>query len=149
MNIQEAYEQVNKFNTIAGVLDNPNYETLDLYNSLGFEELSESITALEEDNKVEILDGCLDEFFIICGKMQILEKMGYNVQEGLKRVCENNLSKFPTKEMVDEHTLQEYPSSTYNKEFDTFAIKNSIGKIMKPPGFIPVDLSYLIPGGNI
>lgn len=147
MNIQEAYEQVFKFNKIAGVLDSPTYDTVDMYNSLGFEEMSESITALEEGNKVEVLDGCLDEFFIICGKMQILEKMGYNVQEGLKRVCENNLSKFPS--VVDGCTrLKEY-TATVNKEYNVYVIKDINGKVRKPEGFVPVDISDLVPGGAI
>lgn len=146
MNIEEAYNSIKKFNTISGTLDNPSYNEVDLYNSLGFEELSESIIALEENNAVEILDGALDEFYIICGKLQILEKMGYNVQEGLKRVCDNNLTKFPPQEK-GPYLL---PDNTYtqdvNEEYKVIVLKNKVGKIMKPSGFRPVDLSDCVPG---
>lgn len=142
--IATAYQQVKKFNEIAGTLDNPTIETVDLYNSLGFEELSESIAALEENDPIEILDGALDEFYIICGKLQILEKMGYNVEEGLKRVCENNLTKFPV--VLDAHTIwPEQYQQMYNTKHKVIVLKNQAGKIMKPPGFKPVDISDCIP----
>lgn len=142
--IATAYQQVKKFNEIAGTLDNPTLETVDLYNSLGFEELSESIAALEENNPIEILDGALDEFYIICGKLQILEKLGYDVEEGLKRVCDNNLTKFPPVEKADSIWPEEY-KKFYNDKHNVIVLKNQAGKIMKPPGFKSVDISDCVP----
>lgn len=142
--ISTAYQSILKFNEISGTLDKPDYATVDLYNSLGFEELSESITALEDNNIVEVLDGALDEFYIICGKLQILEKMGYNVEEGLRRVCENNLAKFPTFVPSVAHNA-EY-TYTLNKKHGVIVIKDSNGKVRKPFGFEPVSLSDCVPG---
>lgn len=143
--IATAYQQVKKFNEIASVLDNPTIETVDLYNSLGFEELSESIAALEENNPIEILDGALDEFYIICGKLQILERLGYNVEEGLKRVCDNNLTKFPTTENNTTNTWNSDWTATNNKKYKVMVFKNQAGKIMKPHGFKSVDISDCVP----
>ena len=142
--ISTAYQSVKKFSEIAGVLDNPTYETVDLYNSLAFEELSESITALEENNHVEILDGAIDEFYVVCGKLAILDKMGYNVEEGIKRVCENNLSKF--KEEIDLNFVwgQEFKAE-FNNKYKVWVVRDGNDKIRKPAEFMPVDLSDLVP----
>lgn len=141
--ISNAYESVYKFHEIAGVLDNPDYETVDLYNSLAFEELSESITALEENNPVEILDGAIDEFYIACGKLAVLEKMGYNVEEAIKRVCDNNLSKFPKVENGCAHN-KEF-TATINKKHNVYVIRDENKKIRKPVGFVGVVLDDLVP----
>ncbi len=147
IDLNVAYASVKKFNTISGVLDSPDYFTLDLYNSLGFEELVESVDALEQSNPVEILDGALDELYIILGKLQILEKMGYNVQEGLNRVCNNNLSKFPVISGVSDVWPKDYQKFV-NTEYNVIVLKNKEGKTMKPPGFKPVDLSDCVPKDN-
>lgn len=145
--IATAYQSIKKFSEISGVLDNPDYDTVDLYNSLGFEELSESITALEENNPVEVLDGCIDEFYIVCAKMAILEKMGFNVEEALRRVCENNLSKFPDISNNKTNVWSPEYEAMINKKHQVLVLKNKAGKVVKPPGFKPVDLSDLVPGG--
>ena len=141
--IAKAYTSVKKFNEIAGTLKAPSLELLDLYNSLGFEELSESISAFEEKNTVEILDGSLDELYIIFGKLQLLEALGMNVTEGIKRVCENNLSKF----IPDGNALR-YPADVIaerNEKYGVTVLRRADGKIQKPIGFSPVDLSDLVP----
>lgn len=154
--IASAYQSVKKFGEIAGVLDNPTYDTVDLYNSLGFEELSESIAALEENNPVEILDGAIDEFYIICGKLAILDKIGYNVEEGIRRVCENNLSKFPQQTEDGSHAIFALDNgytvegrAIFNrtlKAFEVFTVyQDANGKIRKPEGFKSVNLSDLVP----
>lgn len=143
--IAAAYESVKKFSTIMGTLDNPTLDTLDLYNSLGFEELSESISAFENKDAVEVLDGALDEFYIACGKLQVLEALGMNVEEGLRRVCENNLSKFPS--IADGcRYLKEY-TKTENTEFNVYVIKDNNGKVRKHEDYKAVDLSDLVPKG--
>jgi hypothetical protein len=142
--IKEAYESIKKFNKISGVLDNPTLETVDLYNSLSFEELSESITAFETQDAVEVLDGALDEFYVICGKLQILEALGMNIEEGLKRVCENNLSKFLS---VSGEVWPLEMGKFYNPEHKVMVLKDKQGKIIKPFGFTPVDLTDLVPQG--
>lgn len=157
--IASAYQSVKKFSEIAGVLDNPTYDTVDLYNSLAFEELSESITALEENDPVEILDGAIDEFYIVCGKLAILDKMGYNVEEGIRRVCENNLSKFPQQTEDGGHEVFALENgytmegkAIFNKVLKAFEVytvyQDANGKIRKPEGFKSVDLSDLVPGAE-
>lgn len=143
--IAAAYEQVQIFNEVAGTLDNPTIDTLDLYNSLGFEELSESITALEEQNAVEVLDGALDEFYIICGKLQILEKMGMNVQEGLRRVCANNASKYVPQGQPLQY--DECLVATLNQKHNLWVLRNKEGKVKKHSNFVEVDIVDCVPEG--
>jgi hypothetical protein len=128
------------------VLDNPTYDTVDLYNSLAFEELTESIDGLETGNKEEIIDGAVDEFVIVCGKLQILEAMGYDVAEAIKRVCDNNLSKFPSLDAGCAYN-KEFELSV-NEKYNVYVIRDKNGKIRKPEGFVSVDLSDCVPKGG-
>lgn len=142
--IGKAYQDIMKFNRISGVLNNPTLDTLDLYNSLSFEECSESIEAYETQDAPNILKEAIDEFYVICGKLQILEAMGMNVQEGIKLVCDNNLEKY----IKGDDESFDWPTEgkcTFNKEYNVFVIRNAAGKIMKPSTYKKVDLSHLVP----
>lgn len=140
--VDDAYESIRKFNTIAGTLAAPTLETLDLYNSLSFEECSESIEAFETQDAPNVLKEAIDEFYVICGKLQVLEAMGMDVTEGLKLVCENNLTKFPTGSV---QYSDEIYTRAWNSEHNVFVLKNADGKVMKPCTYKKVDLSGLAP----
>lgn len=141
--LDEAYDSIKKFNIIAGTLKAPTLETLDLYNSLSFEECCESVEAFETQDAPNVLKEAIDEFYVICGKLQVLEAMGMNVAEGLRMVCENNLQKFtPAGKPLsydNNHTV------TFNEEFQMFVLKNADGKVVKPCTYKKVDLKGLVP----
>jgi hypothetical protein len=143
--IFKAFRDIQKFNKIMKTFEGNLVDKLDLYNSLGYEELCETIYAVEANNSVEALDGVLDEFIIIVGKMLILEEAGFNVAEGLKRVNKNNMSKLiPVGEAV--HYNPEF-TKELNEEYQVYVLKDSNGKTRKPSNFVSVDLSDCVPEG--
>lgn len=154
--IAEAYKQVELFNIVAGNLDNVTPESIN--NQLGFifEELEETIEAVEwtsvaqdlDDNldydpDVEVLDGACDLFVTVAGLLQKLEAAGYDVAEAISRVNANNLSKFPSASVSTVGTIR--PEGTYvvsNERFNVLVFKDvTTDKIKKPLNFVPVDLT--------
>ena len=142
MLIEEAFEQVRKFNEIAGVFEKVDEESINLQLSLCFEELEETITAFEKGDAVELLDGAVDIFVTGCGLLLKLDAMGFNVQEALVRVNANNLSKFvPVGEYLNySHDL----TPTVNEKYQVTVLHDASGKIRKPNTFVPVDLTDLV-----
>jgi hypothetical protein len=160
MNIQQAYDDVKKFNSIAGNLSNVTPKSINSQLDFIHEELCEASAALGHEacdcgqeeatpDAVELLDGACDLFVTVAGLMQKLEAAGFNVQEALKRVNENNLSKFPEckgyclyvdpslcPEGAEQH-LTQYGRVVFKREHD--------GKIMKPTNFVTVDIADCVP----
>jgi hypothetical protein len=177
--IREAYKNVKLFNQIASNLDNVTPDSINCQLSFIFEELSETIEAVErgiypegrydDDNKdpnynpeVELTDGVCDLFVTVAGLMQKLECAGFDVSGALKKVNENNLSKFPSGDLptVNYNPLSErivnkfklendieniQPPNTikeYNSQYSVYVFKDKeTGKIRKPTNFVPVNLS--------
>ena len=77
--IAEAYQQVELFNEIASNLDNVTIDSLDNQLSFVFEELVETIDALESKDDKEKIDGLADIFVTVEVLFQESEKAGYNV----------------------------------------------------------------------
>lgn len=92
------------------------------------EEAEELFRALEDEDKIETLDAVADILFVVLG---FAERKKLRWREALERVAENNLSKFPL-----------VKSSGTN--WERVPIKDKHGKIQKPSGFVPVDLSDLV-----
>ena len=134
------YNQVKKLNAVAGNLDNVTPESVSNQLSFIFEELQETIDALEAGDDEELLDGCADLFVTVAGLMQKLDAAGFKVAEAITRVNENNLSKFnSTGNFQPPNT-----NAVYNKQYDLFSfINKDTGKIMKPTNFLSVDLEGL------
>lgn len=139
----DAFASIYDFNKIGGVFNKPADEMVDLYNSLSFEELSEGIAAFESENAVECLDAAVDEFVIIVGKLQILNAAGFKVGEAIRRVNENNHSKYIPKGQFVKYNSDFH--TEYNEEYGVSVIKDCNGKIRKPANFQAVDLSDLVP----
>lgn len=131
------YNQVKKFNSVAGNLDNVTPESISNQLSFIYEELVEGIDALEAGDDEELLDGCADLFVTVAGLMQKLDAAGFKVAEAITRVNENNLSKF-------DSTGNFQPPNTnavYNKQYDLYAfLDKETGKIRKPTNFASVNL---------
>lgn len=141
MNILDAYLSVKKFNTIAGNLTNITPDKVDKQVSLIYEELVETIDALESKDPKELLDGAVDVFVTLAGLLQQLDEAGFEVGDALERVCHNNLSKFPSASepivVAGEYKLEK------NEEYNVWVLKNENGKIMKPPCYEKVSLDGL------
>lgn len=149
-NIQTAYEQIKKFNQIAGVLNGANHEAtlnnVELYLSLIKEELEETYDAFTTEDIQEVVDGACDMFVVASGLMQVLEASGVNIEKALARVCANNLTKFPMEhEWVQNEELQPLDATVHTTPYGHVVFKRDDGKIMKPTNFVPVSLSGTFP----
>lgn len=153
--IGKAYKSVHKLNTAFGrfegtITQAQRTRQLELIR----EELAEGIDAAETGNLVEEIDAACDLFVTVAGYMQQLERMGCNVQEALKRVCENNMSKLIASDDVDEmnKTIHKYKADGIDVLIDKSAlqgyvvVKNPLtGKALKPASFVAVDIADCVP----
>lgn len=142
--IQEAYNNVFLFNKIATNLDAVTPESVDNQLSFIYEELVETIDAIESFNEVELVDGACDLFVTVAGLMQKLEAAGFDVAGALAKVNANNLSKFPDYDVRGSHLLYQPNNTTINvnEQYSVVVYKDvETGKIKKPTNFVPVDLS--------
>lgn len=150
-NIAAAYQQVAKFNEIAGNLKRYHNEAdLDsISNQLDFieEELEETIQAFVHGDAVEVLDGACDLFVTVAGLLQKLELNGMKVEEALARVNENNLSKFATVEEFDKHPDMCPPNAVPTEgAFNRVVFKREYdGKVMKPTTYTAVNIVDCVP----
>ena len=142
MNMEEFYESVEEFNNICGNLQGDMVQLVDNQIGYQFEELTETIDAFEKQDAVELLDGAIDSLYIVVGLLQKLESAGFNVREAMKRVAENNLSKFPD---TCGFPYNKDFSVSYNEKYGRWIIKDGSGKVRKPDNFVPVDLSDCVP----
>jgi NCAIR mutase (PurE)-related protein len=147
MNIEDHYCGVYAFNKIAGNLANADAKSVEAQIKVVVEEVKELEKAFAEKDSVELLDGVCDAFVTVAGLMQQMSAAGFNVDKALQRVCENNLTKYPTE--VTKQELEAYQwnlwTVTYNKEYDCYVLKDANGKIRKPAGFVSVGISDLVP----
>lgn len=147
----KAYSEVKKFNEIAGQLDVVTEESIALQLDLIQEEYLETVEAFDGKNNVELLDGAIDMFVVVSGLLQKLEASGYNVAEAMKRVTDNNLSKFPAwQDMKGIPLPSDFSGANgwthyLNEEYLVWVIRDGNGKIRKPEGFQSVELHGLTP----
>jgi predicted HAD superfamily Cof-like phosphohydrolase len=117
------------FNTEPTLLDADNWW---LRNDLMIEEVKEYADACKDENKVEILDALVDQMYILCGTI-VSHGMQNVFNEAFKRVHENNMSKLVDgKPLINEEETEHYDAS------------KPVGKVLKPKGYVPVDLTDLI-----
>lgn len=140
--IGESYEDIKKFNEIASNLEGDMVAKVDHQLSLIFEELTEAIEGVETGNAQELLDGAIDTWVTAVGLLQKLEAAGFDVAKAMRKVDENNLSKFPY-----SCGFQHDPefNITLNDKHQRWVIKDENGKVRKPADFEPVDLSDCVP----
>jgi hypothetical protein len=143
--IQEAYDSVKVFNQLAGNLNAVTLAKVDNQVSLCFEELTETIDGVEAKDMTELLDGACDMFVVGAGLLQQLEAAGFDVARALKRVTDNNLTKFPLEMSTEDMATAK--AAGYSINFDSnnyrYVLKNSAGKVMKPAGYKSVKLNDL------
>ena len=109
-------QTVNHFPTL--VKDNDSKLRYDLMR----EENIEYKTANDEKDLTEILDACIDMFYVLAGTINT-HGLQDVFEEGLKIVHENNMTKVGP---------------------DGVVLRNPDGKVLKPAGYKKVDLSNLI-----
>lgn len=147
MNIQDRYNEVATFNEIAGNLDNVTVEKLEAQMKVVLEEVKELKDAFDGQNSLELLDGACDSFVTLMGLLQQMERAGFKVDEALKSVNENNLSKFPKTVSIPAAAayFENGWKVEYNKEYECYVLKDGNGKIRKPLHFESVDIMDYLP----
>ena len=96
-----------------------------LYKNLIREEFDEFVKAYLENNDEEQLDGCMDLIWVILGYCYM---RGYDVKGAWEEVARSNLSK------IDRLSGK--------------VLKREDGKVMKPDGWTPPDLSKFVGEGK-
>lgn len=147
MNIQKHYESVEKFNDIAGNLNNVNVASIEAQMKVVVEEVKELQDAFDSQNALELLDGACDAFVTLSGLLQQMQRAGFDIDTALKLVNENNLSKYPPTVSIPAAAsyFENKWTVVYNKTYDCYVLKDGNGKIRKPIGFQPVDIVDCLP----
>lgn len=127
MDVKNAIEMVSKFmiacdQEVKNIPSNVEDKTTSLRYNLMSEENREYFVACLQDNKVEILDALIDMAYILFGTVAS-HGMTEEFIEGFELVHQNNMTK-----------VQE----------DGKVLKNPEGKVLKPTGYTPVNLSSLL-----
>lgn len=148
------YEACCIFNEVAG--NNKKLTLKDFENQQGYnmEECQEISAGIATNNVAEIFDGVLDNFVTNMGHLQRLKALGFDIEKGMAAVALNNLSKY-----IDEYdkdrlwaTFEKYKKEgvevyrEFNERHKLWAVKRtSDNKVMKPVGFVSVQLDQFIP----
>lgn len=123
--MKEFLNKVREFQVASGqpTNDKPtncNYRETELRHDLMLEENGEYFDATEASNLTETLDACVDMAYILFGIINM---------HGLQDLFEEAFSLVHTNNMT--------------KVVDGKVIRNASGKILKPEGYVPVDLKKL------
>ena len=112
---------------------------LELYGNLLREETEETVKAIRETNRKEIVDGALDAIWIAT---MILNIEGVDLDEGIQVVYDSNMSKLSEEKVeTDTRTSEE----TYvNGKTKWIVRRIEDGKIMKPSSFVEPDITKLL-----
>lgn len=94
-----------------------------LYYNLIKEEMGELIDAWQSDNRVEMVDACIDIIYVVCG---LMHSMGLDPQPFWDEVQRSNMSKFTKK-----------PDGGYE------VLRREDGKILKPSTYSAPDLASI------
>ena len=120
---------------------------------------TDPITLSTEECIVGILDGVIDTNVTSFGLLQIAGPY-MNTAKAATIICQNNLTKFHTTERAAEDTVTSYGFDSANDRYITYLESVSIeglppvyvvkrytdNKVMKPAGYVSVDLSECIVG---
>ena len=146
------YTDVKEFNCIAGKLEYP-VQRKTLKNAV--ERIEEELNELRykgvlDENPKEILDGIVDVLVTAFGFAQLLERNGYNVARAMRKIAHNNLTKFVDDSQIAQDTVKMYADKgeeCYVKnDLDKFVVlRKSDDKVMKPIGYISVDINDCLP----
>ena len=144
-----------QFNEIAGNNTNTSLDSFKAQQRCLIEEVNEISTGLENKDVEEVLDGVVDTLYVAIGMLHKLEEMGIDTNEAMKRIGENNLSKFPVfNREVIEKTLDVYKQKGISLTYRTYVTNDGTvvvftdenAKVKKPFGFQSVELTDLVAG---
>ena len=153
------YKRVNEWNVKAGAQDHPPFSTewwkaVELQTKLLVEESTEAYDASKYEDSVELLDGAIDTMVIAFKFLDMLDKAGFDISGAFESICTNNDAKIfdsfyqacEEKEKLEQRDDVEYTVQTaVENGLPYYTIRRLDMKIVKPVGFIHVDLSDFVP----
>lgn len=151
--LEASYNDVFVFNDLAGNTNKLSLTDIKNQTRLILEEAQEIMDGVNNNDPVEVLDGVSDLYVVLNGLTSKLVSLGFDVSTALKQTNENNLSKFPSSEVIAKDTVAMYKAqnveTTYsiNHSHGRYVIKDANGKVRKPIGFVSNDLSNCLPEG--
>lgn len=154
MQLNKIYNDISKFNMVAGKSPIPNdWEQKKNQLARVLEEVKETITAVENKDKLELLDGFCDILYTALYLGEMLKADGIDVQGAMEEVCENNLSKFTLSYEFARKSSWLYENSgvevylSQDEETGYFSVKRiSDDKVMKLINHQSPDLKKFIVG---
>lgn len=151
-NISDFQVDCYAFNEIANKHNKTTLKDIEFQYKLILEETKEiKDKGIDQNNVKETLDGVIDVMVTALGLLQKLEYLGVDTNKAMKDTAENNLTKYPSKELTAIQTAMMYEEDgiavnvEYNSDYELFVIKNWNDKVMKPIDFESNDLSNCIP----
>lgn len=159
--MQDMAEQVIKFNVMAKGIDpiyspvsKEFYDRLSVQLKLLRDEVDETLEAIENKDNPEILKETIDVGVVWMGMMGILRAAGFNIQQGMEDVCNNNLSKIlsdeeeakKSVEVLADQGVEAYVEEVFYMGETYYAVRRkSDSKILKPYDYKSVTLEHCIP----
>lgn len=159
-NVLDSYNSTVDFNLVAGNkylhFDDISFlQVVKRQVALIAEECKELEEAVVVEDWTEVLDAVADIRVVTDWLQELLYQAGFDVESAMEAVAANNMSKMfksysealETKEYYEEEkNLSVYIESKFYKGKDWFVVKNAeTGKILKPKGFVSVDLTKFVP----
>lgn len=157
--LQDAYNQVVDWNKKVGMKFH-HYDSLDFWKALSLqadllkEETNETVDATKGYDAVECLDGIVDVFVIMSYYLAQLEAAGFDVGAAIQKVLDNNSKKVYNSfyaaseakdKLEDRDDVEYYIETSIVNGLPFYCVKRADGKVMKPVGFVAVDLSECVP----
>lgn len=153
------YNRIIQFNDTAGVknatkINEKFWKSVKLQADLIVEEAQEVLGAAESKDDVELLDGAVDVMVVALKILDFLISAGYDVEGAFESVCNNNDQKVFSDyykvvdalfELENRDGVEYDIASTFVNGIEFYTIRRQDGKIVKPVGFTPVDLTPFVP----
>lgn len=155
--LNEFSDDVYQFNEIAGNNTKTSVQDFKAQQKCLIEEVNEISEGLDKGDLEEVLDGVIDTLYVTIGMLHKLEELGVDTSKAMKRISENNLSKFPAFSVeISDKTFEMYnllgiPINVNHKfagssQDKLMVVTDNNSKIRKPYGFKSVTLSDLVEG---
>lgn len=159
-NVLDSYNSTVDFNLVAGNkylhFDDISFlQVVKRQVALIAEECKELEEAVTVEDWTEVADAVCDIRVVSDWLQELLYQAGFDIESAMEAVAENNMNKLfktysealETKEHYEEEkNLSVYIESKFYKGKDWFVVKNAeTGKILKPLGFVSVDLTKFVP----
>lgn len=158
---QDFYDDVITFNVMAKSIapiyspkSDEFYSRLKQQLALVQEELNEAIEAIDNKDNPEVIKELIDVGVTWMGAMGVIRSAGFNIQQGMEKVCNNNLSKIlDRKEEADksvefhkERGVEAYIEEVFYMGETLYAVRRkSDNKILKPYNYEKVTLEDCVP----